>query len=798
MRRCLILYGLTCIIAQILALREIAVAFHGNELIYGAALATWLLLVAAGSGLLGRVVAPQATRPARIREQTPARTARAPMHPVETPDLVERCRLSVSAFVLTLAAAGVLVPATLLAARLARLMIAGRSGVTPSFGGMLLATLLLLAPLCLVLGFFFALACAIAMRAPEPPSRVATRVYVFEAIGTFIGGVLFTYLFIQLAGAFLIAVAIAVTNCLAAFTVWWHNDRRSHPWGWGLLVAAALFAAVLLSPVGKVIDFASQAARFPHQVLRETLDTPYGRIDVTESGNQTSFYQSGSLAGATHMDRAAEETAFLAMLAHPAPKRVLMIGGCLTGVLRKVLELPWVSVDYVELDPALIEMARRFAAPPDRAALNSPRVRVFTNVDGRLFVKRSDAKYDVILSVVPNPTTGLINRFYTAEFFSEAKRSLADDGILAISLSGSPAYMGAPHRALAASICDTLRSVFTSVTLLPSDNAIYYLASPQQRAILTGNLSALPGRLSQWELKPAWLTVGTLREIVNPDRIRTLLSALEATRVPAINTDLHPVAYYHALLLWSEAFQTWGQASLRRALGMDLWSVLIAVTVMTGMLSLATTFAPRPLWVGLPATRAYAGMVGFVLELVLIFAFQSLYGYAYSQLGVIFAAFMIGITLGAVVTERLDVAPSELKMLMLMQTALSVLAAAIVPILTLLGRCGPDTARWGAAVVIPVLNLGVGALVGAQYPLSVAACAKVPGTHRFAGLAAGLYAMDLAGACLGALLGGAVLIPVLGLPRTCWAMSITAVASLPLLLLSERRREGRNQSSRIP
>jgi len=756
MRRCLILYGLTCIIAQILALREIAVAFHGNELVYGAVLAAWLLLVAVGSGFVGR--------------------------------LAERHHLSVPAFALTLAGGGATVPITVLLVRLARWVMVGRSGVTPSFAATLLAVLLILAPLCLMLGFFYALACAINMRLETSPIRAATRVYVFEAIGTFVGGVLFTYVLVLLLPGFLIALGVAAADCLAAFAVWRHDLCRRRPWGWVLLVASVLFVSMLLSPVGTIIDFASQAGRFSGQVLRNTTDTPYGRIDVVRIGDQTGFYQSGTLAGATRMDQAAEERAFIALLAHPAPQRALIIGGCVSGVLRKALEVPGLLVDYVELDPALIQMARRFGDPLDRAALDSARVRVFTNTDGRLFIKRTETKYDVILSAVPNPTTGLINRFYTLEFFSEARRALSDGGVLALSLDGPPAYMNAPHHALAVSIHQTLQCVFGAVVVLPSDNAIYYLASPGDSAGFP-ETTVWPTRLQERGISAAWLTPGTLREITNPHHVGALRSRLSTAQTPSLNTDLRPIAYYHALLLWSEAFKAHGQGLLKWALSVDLWGVLLLVTIITGISCLGATFAPKPIWVGLPTARAYAGMAGFVLQMVLIFAFQSLYGYAYSQLGMIFAAFMVGITLGAAVAGRLDLAPSELKALMLLQTALALLATVIVPILIFLERSGPTVTRLGAVIVIPLLNLCVGALVGAQYPISMAACSGTAASdHRPARLAAGLYAMDLAGACLGALLGGTLLIPVLGLSRTCWAMSALSIASLPLLLLSERRR----------
>ena len=41
-----------------------------------------------------------------------------------------------------------------------------------------------------------------------------------------------------------------------------------------------------------------------------------------------------------------------------------------------------------------------------------------------------------------------------------------------------------------------------------------------------------------------------------------------------------------------------------------------------------------------------------------------------------------------------------------------------------------------------------------------------------------LYAADLVGGCLGALLGAVLLVPVLGIPQTCAAVSLVGLAGL--------------------
>jgi len=52
-------------------------------------------------------------------------------------------------------------------------------------------------------------------------------------------------------------------------------------------------------------------------------------------------------------------------------------------------------------------------------------------------------------------------------------------------------------------------------------------------------------------------------------------------------------------------------------------------------------------------------------------------------------------------------------------------------------------------------------------------------TERVAGL---IYGADLVGACLGAFLSSALLIPVLGIPQTCYAVALLSLAGVLLLV----------------
>ena len=59
----------------------------------------------------------------------------------------------------------------------------------------------------------------------------------------------------------------------------------------------------------------------------------------------------------------------------------------------------------------------------------------------------------------------------------------------------------------------------------------------------------------------------------------------------------------------------------------------------------------------------------------------------------------------------------------------------------------------------------------------------VEGSTGDVGRGAGLiYGADLVGACLGAFLSSALLIPVLGIPQTCYAVALLSLAGVMLLV----------------
>ncbi len=235
-------------------------------------------------------------------------------------------------------------------------------------------------------------------------------------------------------------------------------------------------------------------------------ETIYGNLTVTETGENDSgtirsIYENGSILANAPDPAAAEEAVDYALLEHAAPKRVLLIGGGVNGAVVEALkDLTIASLDYVELDPALIAMARQFF-PAQTAVFDSdPRVHLHL-VDGRRFLAGTAEKFDVIIVDVPDPQTAQLNRFYTVEFFRLARAHLEPGGLLAVELRSSEETISPDLAAFLRSIRRTLGEVFPYQAAIPGEMIHFFGA--MQPDVLTSDPQVLVARLRERKLEHA-------------------------------------------------------------------------------------------------------------------------------------------------------------------------------------------------------------------------------------------------------------------------------------------------------
>ena len=176
-----------------------------------------------------------------------------------------------------------------------------------------------------------------------------------------------------------------------------------------------------------------------------------------------------------------------------------------------------------------------------------------------------------------------------------------------------------------------------------------------------------------------------------------------------------------------------------------------------------------------------------IFDLVLIFAFQALYGYVYRQIGLLVTAFMVGVAVGSLgMTRFLERIKRDLSTLLRLDLAI-ILFSVLLPLIFLLAH--PYLDRPAVFLIFPavflVLSFLSGLLIGAEFPLANKIYLRT--SQSLSGTAGLLYGADLLGGWFGGILGGVVLLPVLGLLKTCMVVVLLKITSLILLATSAKR-----------
>ena len=714
-RPVLVLIGFTAAIAQIVLMRELMVVFCGNEISLGLMLGSWLFWTAVGSGMAGRL----AREPRRLMAGLEALLA-------------------------------VALPATILAVRASRAALATVPGESLGPGPMLLGSLAMLSLFCMLSGSLF----AVGSRLYGDDVATSTgSVYLLEAMGSAAGGILAGLVLVRSVAPLEIALGLGLLNLLAAagLVIRARFARRA---AMGALTGAAVLLAL---PFGVPRLEAVSLERFWRGFhLVANRNSVYGNLAVVRTEGASSLYENGLNLFNVPDPAAAEEAVHYALLEHPSPRSLLLIGGGVNGSLAQALQHASLErIDYVELDPAILDLF------PIRA---DPRVRVHVT-DGRLFLKTTASTFDVIIVNLPDPQTAQLNRFYTLEFFREAAKKLSGSGILALRLTAAEDYISPELAAFLRSIYKTLRAVFPEVTAIPGETVLFFGA--RRRGVLAAGSEELLARLRARRLKTIYVREYYIPFRMMPDRMADLDRQIQPRPDTPVNRDFAPVAYYFDVALWSSRFNH-GYRDLFRAMASVDFRWLAGAA---GALLLVLVAKKRRARTAAACCTAAMGFTLIGLEMLLLLAFQAIYGYVYQQLAVIIAAFMAGMALGSWLALR---APARrgIRTLVYLQVG-----AAIAPLLL----CAVFEAV--TPVLFPVLALGCGMLGGYEFPVaSRIFCARNPGT---------LYALDLAGSCLGAVLFSVYLIPVFGFLRTAVLAAMVSLAPAVMAVRSVAERPAR-------
>lgn len=740
------LVGLSGIIAQVFIVRELLVSFYGNELTLGIILGNWILAEGLGVFFTGRLNAKSGN--------------------------------SRTVFIILSLLFSLFLPASIYLSRTFKPFFGLPFGESVGIPLVFYATLLVTFPLAFIHGGLFGLSPGVvSLYSKRDLSVILGRVYAWETIGTVIGGIILTYLLIPFLNSFQAVFLVSIINifaCIAlAFSL--SNARSRYSLVFILLICSSLF--FLIKPeylqdnslkkqwsIGKVLDYRNSV---------------YGNIVALDRQEQKTFFYNGIPVITTPFADIAfsEEFANMPLLFHKSPKDILVIGGGAGGVINEILKHGVRKIDYVELDPILIEMLNKYPSDLTKKELGDIRVKVI-NQDSRFFLKNNKFKYDVILVGLSKPLDLSVNRNFSYEFFELSRKHLNPGGITVFSLPGSLTYLSRELRDLNYSVLNAANKSYPYVRIIPGDYNLY-LAS-DSADILKVDSKVVSDKLKQQNIFTNLLLPRYLDYRLDVRWIKWFKdSSVGATS--KINRDYAPIAVFEMLVFWNKQFSSRWVNILEFFKGLRIeYLFLLGILISIILFYLFKARGKSCLRSVVVYSIATTGFSSMLINLVLVFSFQINYGYLYHALGLLISMFMAGIAAGSMlITARLKKIKDSFKPFWRLEAAIILFSLFLAYFLA--QEIIQDT-RYNYLIFLSLFLLS-GLLCGMEFPIAAKLYLKGDDIGRATGA---LYLSDLAGSWLAGILTGVIFLPILGLFNTCMVVVILKLSSLVLFVSFKR------------
>ena len=213
---------------------------------------------------------------------------------------------------------------------------------------------------------------------------------------------------------------------------------------------------------GLGLEFSKRRGEAIRLELRRVLTarrTPYQQLEIVEAVScGRALFLDGKI-------QSAEEDEFIyhealvqpAMVLHPRPETVLVIGGGEGATLREALRHRTVKrATMVDIDAEAVAACREHLAAWHQGAFADPRVQLLHR-DARGYLEETAERYDVIIVDVTDPLAGgPAYRLFTQEFYQIVLAHLSEAGVLAVQAESADLGVLEPHLAVA----HTIGSVF--------------------------------------------------------------------------------------------------------------------------------------------------------------------------------------------------------------------------------------------------------------------------------------------------------------------------------------------------
>jgi spermidine synthase len=347
--------------------------------------------------------------------------------------------------------------------------------------------------------------------------NTAGRLSAISSAGSILGTLLTSFYLIPLMGVHHIIHALGlILFLLSVFILRYARSKSRIQNSTDSIPALVINVAVIITMLSfLLLIFSWAVSLIPRSQFSEILydhDSLYHHIRVDQYNRQRflhfdNSYQSGiNLENPFQMVFMYTSYLHLGVVLHPRPTRALFIGlGGGSAPVKFLHDYPSLTtVDVVEIDPEVVEVARRFFQVPF-----DPKLRIITQ-DGRLFVENTAAAikekraapYDLVVIDAYN-STSIPFHLTTLEFLKSVRAVLTPDGVVASNIIGT--YAG-PGSLLIRSMTRTFNAVFPSLYLFPIGGLRVPGDRSESNIILLATLNSDKWEPSRWQKQAALLS----------------------------------------------------------------------------------------------------------------------------------------------------------------------------------------------------------------------------------------------------------------------------------------------------
>lgn len=676
----LFVIGFTSTSIQLLLLREVLNISGGYELISGLYLGSWLITSAAGAALAGKSTLNDIAKINLAFSLTPL----------------------LSLLFLFLLSGILLEP-----------------GEIPSFLLSLIFNLFSLLPFCLISGFTFVRLIAVAR---DNNNYLPGKSFSIETTGGIMAGILISILTSGLFNTYkLLMIIILLTLAWVILNFSQTNPSKS-------LYIKLLFTVLLSVTILTDPDVFFRQVLLPGINVTETKDTPYGNITRGEYSGEESVYYNHRLLSYNDDVIEREEDIHYALLQVKKPEKVFLISGFAESRLAELLKYPVKEIHYIERDPVLAEKSKLITVPENIGF-------IVENKDAYRFIREKGDTANVIIMLLPPPSTLSLNRFYTAGFFNDIKERLTEGGVFMCSPGTADTYLNQEAVNLYSSIYNTLSGKFKNVMAV-AGNKLYFIASDSALSLSFCHL------LKERGINNIYVSSDYLADDLIKMRSDDIMSVLDSDIRE--NSSAFPIACYH--------YQSLGFSKSLK----EKFPAIILIVIVFGLPVLTVRRSNLVMYF------CASALAGF--EIIILLLLQLAAGNMYQLTGLILAAMMTGLALGAGMKNKiLDFYSLKIKALVL---SLFYIFAALsyntilnlnndfIPVIVLL-----------IAMLIPSFITGHIFMI-------------ITRNHE-SGLATGLtYSADLTGSAAGFILMAGILVPAFGIRISVFSLALLIFAGI--------------------